>query len=69
MAASTSTKVFAESLSGMTPRERYIMRAVMRAIDEWDRLEDGERKTSQARTAPDDPEIDRLRAAILRDIG
>ena len=69
MTASPSTNSFPDSLSELTPRERYIMRAVLKAIEEWEQLEEAENKITQACRTPDDPAIDRLRAAIFRDIG
>jgi hypothetical protein len=69
MATLTSTRVSADAPGEMTPRERYIMRAVLRAIEEWEQLENAESIVTQGRKVPDNPDIDRLRAAIFRDIG
>ena len=69
MATLDNANVSADLPKGLTPRERYIMRAVLKAIDEWEQLEEAENKITQACRTPDDPAIDRLRAAIFRDIG
>lgn len=57
------------SWDDLTPRERYIVRAVLRAIDEWERLQAGETATESPSDATEDARVDRLRASILREIG
>jgi hypothetical protein len=52
MATLTSTRVSADAPGEMTPRERYIMRAVLRAIEEWEQLENAESIVTQGRKVP-----------------
>ena len=53
----------------LTPRERFILRAVFRAIRDWERLEAGEKATESTAAETDSAEVTRLRSRLFQEIG